>query len=101
MLHSIFFSFDFARFCQCGCYFDFFYKKCTEMFVRNVFIYSSQFFAEKYMIEYLTRRIIDKIIYVSNKWLGWSKLSYSTFFIQILTIIFYSLSVINIIYIII
>jgi hypothetical protein len=33
-------------------YFDYFYKKIAEIFVRNVFIYSAQFFGEKFMIEY-------------------------------------------------
>jgi hypothetical protein len=72
MLYSFFFSFEFFRFCQSGCYLDFFYKKCSEVFVRNIFIYSAQFFGEKYMIEVFTKKIFSNfvdlklIIYYNN-----------------------------------
>jgi hypothetical protein len=66
MLYSFFFSFEFFRFCQSGCYLDFFYKKCSEVFVRNVFIYAAQFFGEKYMIEVFTKKIFGNFVYFSN-----------------------------------
>lgn len=59
LLNSFFFSFDFHRFCQSGFYVDFFLKKFGEVFVRNIFIYGAQFFGEKYMIEYLTKRFFE------------------------------------------
>jgi hypothetical protein len=55
---------------QSGFYIDFFLKKFSEVFIRNVFVYSSLFFGEKYMIEHITKRIIDSFIYNSNKFLG-------------------------------
>jgi hypothetical protein len=97
MLNNIFITFKFSRFCQSGCYFDFFLKKLSDVFVRNVFVYTSQFFAEKYMIEVLTKKIIDKSIYVVNKYNGWNKLNYFTFFMQLITVIFYFLGLFNLI----
>lgn len=97
MLNSFLFSFEFSRFCQSGCYFDFFYKKCSEVFIRHVFVYTSQFFAEKYMIETLTKRIIDNFLLNTNKWIGWSKLFYSAFFLKLISFLFYFLFFINLI----
>jgi len=99
MLYNFFITFKFNRFCQSGCYFDFFYKKLSEIFVKNVFVYTSQFFAEKYMIEVFTKKIIDKSIFVLNKTVGWSQLKYFTFFIQFITILFYFLGFFNILFI--
>lgn len=99
MLYNFFITFKFHRFCQSGCYFDFFYKKLTDVFVRNVFIYTSQFFAEKYMIEVLTKKIIDKSIFNVNKIIGFTKLNFFTFFLQTVYIFFYSLSFFNLIFI--
>ena len=70
MLYNFFITFKFHRFCQSGCYFDFFYKKFSEVFLRNVFIYAAQFVGEKYMIETLTKKIVDKSIYSINKYVG-------------------------------
>lgn len=60
---------------QSGFYIDFFLKKFAEVFIRNIFIYSSLFFGEKYMIEYLTKKIVDNFIYRSNNFLGWTMLN--------------------------
>ena len=67
MLKFYIFKFRFIRFVQSGLYFDFFFKKIAELFVRNVFIYTAQFFGEKYMIEFLTKKIIDSAIFNSNR----------------------------------
>lgn len=99
MLYNFFITFKFHRFCQSGCYFDFFYKKLTDVFVRNVFVYTSQFFAEKYMIEVLTKKIIDKSIFNVNKIIGFTKLNFFTFFLQTVYIFFYSLSFFNLFFI--
>lgn len=95
MLYSFFFSFDFFRFCQSGCYLDFFFKKCSEVFVRNVFIYSAQFFGEKYMIEVFTKKIFSNYVYLTNFWVSFNNLKYSFYFIQILIFFFYFLSFFN------
>lgn len=99
MLKSIFFTFKFHRFCQSGFYFDFFYKKLSEVFVRNVFVYASLFFGEKFMIEVLTKKLIDRFLFNNNKFIGWSKLFYSWFFVQFIYILFYFFCLVNLIYI--
>jgi hypothetical protein len=55
---------------QSGFYIDFFFKKIIEIFIRNIFIYASLFFGEKYMIEYITKKTIDAFIFNSNKFFG-------------------------------
>jgi hypothetical protein len=55
---------------QSGFYIDFFFKNCAEVFIRNVFIYSSLFFGEKYIIEHLTKKTVDSFVFNSNKFLG-------------------------------
>ena len=71
------------------------------MFVRNIFVYASQFLGEKYMIEVLTKKVIDKSIFVVNKYIGWNNLKYFNFFYQFLSIFFYSVVLLNIIILII
>ncbi len=95
MLYNFFISFKFHRFSQSGCYFDFFYKKLSEVFIRNVFVYSSQFLGEKYMIEVLTKKIIDKFIFVFNRYIGWNNLKYFNFFFNFLVVFFYFVAFIN------
>lgn len=95
MLYNFFITFKFQRFCQSGCYFDFFLKKLSDVFVRNVFVYAAQFFGEKYMIEVLTKKIIDKSIYTVNRYSGWTKLKYFNFFIQTIIVLFYFLGIFN------
>jgi len=70
MLYNFFLTFKFHRFCQSGGYVDFFLKKISEVFLRNIFIYLAQFFAEKYMIEVLTKKIIDNSIFFFNRYFG-------------------------------
>ena len=95
MLKWNFIKFRFFRFFQSGLYIDFIIKHVSEIFVRNVFIYGAQFFSEKYIIEYLTKKVIDSSLFNSNKFIGINNLSYSYYFIQIITIILYSFSIYN------
>jgi hypothetical protein len=97
MLKNNIFTFRFFRFIQSGMYIDFFFKKLVENYVRNSLVYSAQFFGEKYMIEYLTKKIIDSVIFNSNKVFFLIDLVYSYYFIQILSILLYSISIINLI----
>ena len=46
---------------QSGMYLDYIVKKLTEMFVRNVFIYSSVFFGEKFIVEFISKKTIDNV----------------------------------------
>lgn len=80
---------------QSGFYFDFFLKKLAEIFIRNIFVYAALFFGEKYMIEHITKKIIDNFIFNSNKFIGWTFLNYMWFFYFSLSIIFYSLLFLN------
>lgn len=97
MLYNFFISFDFRRFSQSGCYFDFFYKNLCEIFVRNVFIYTSQFFGEKYMIEGWTKKIFENCVFYLNSLIGWSYLTYFNFFLQIISFLFYFITLFNLI----
>jgi len=80
---------------QSGFYIDFFLKKLGEVFIRNIFVYASLFFGEKYMIEYITKKTIDSFIYNSNKFLGWTVLNYTWFFYVTLSIVMYILLFLN------
>jgi hypothetical protein len=98
MLKFIIVKFNFFRFIQSGLYLDFFLKKLIEIFVKNVFVYSAQFMGEKYMIEFLTKKVIDSSIFNVNKIINLNDLFYSYYFIQLLSIFFYFFSLINIYY---
>jgi hypothetical protein len=98
MLKFIIVKFNFFRFIQSGLYLDFFLKKLVEIFVKNVFIYSAQFMGEKYMIEFLTKKVIDSSIFNVNKIINLNDLFYSYYFIQLLSVFFYFFSLINIYY---
>jgi hypothetical protein len=80
---------------QSGFYIDFFFKKFCEIFIRNVFVYASLFFGEKYMIEHITKKTVDSFIYNSNKFLGWTVLNYTWFFYITLSILMYILLFLN------
>jgi hypothetical protein len=97
MLKFYIFKFRFFRYIQSGLYLDFFFKKLAEVFVRNVFIYTAQFFAEKYIIEFLTKKIIDSSIFNFNRLFGVTELFYSYYFIQIISLFFYFISIINLV----
>ncbi len=82
---------------QSGFYFDFIFKKLAEVFIRNVFIYSALFFGEKYMIEYLTKKIVDNFIFNSNKLFGWTYLNFMWFFYFTIIFILYMFIFINLV----
>lgn len=88
MLKNRLILFKFFKFVQSGFYMDFIFKKLSEIFIRNVFIYSSVFFGEKFMIEYLTKKTIDSFIFNSNKF-NFLNLIESKYFLQIITLIIY------------
>ena len=80
---------------QSGFYIDFFFKKLSDLFIRNVFIFSAIFFGEKYMIENITRKIVNYFLFKSNKLLGFNSLNYSLFIYLILLFVFYILIFFN------
>lgn len=81
---------------QSGFYFDFIFKKLGEVFIRNVFIFAALFFGEKYMIEYLTKKIVDNFVFNSSKFLGWTYLNFMWFFYITIIVVLYLLVFINI-----
>jgi len=83
---------------QSGFYIDFFLKKSVDVFIRNVFIYASLFFGEKYMIEYLTKKVIENLLFNLNKFFGITVLNYMWFFFISLLVVFYSLCLISLFY---
>lgn len=95
MLFFDFLFFNKFRFFQSGFYFDFFFKKLSEIFVRNVFIYSAQYFGEKYFIEIFTKKIIVSFIFNFISKYSKNNLLFTTFFNQILIYLFYLLTFIN------
>ena len=82
---------------QSGFYLDFFFKKLADVFIRNVFIYASLFFGEKYVIEAITRKIVDNFLFYSNKIVGITTLNYTLFFYTLLATFFYLFFFINVI----
>jgi len=89
VLFNYLFNQRFILLIQSGFYIDFFLKKICEVFVKNIFIYSSQFFGEKYIIEVLTKKIIDKYIFNSGKYFNIIFLKPLLFFYLTLLILFY------------
>ena len=77
------------RFFQSGCYIDFILKKISEVFIRNTLIYASQFIGEKYLIEVLTKKSVDMLLFTVNKFTAWERLYVSTFFLQVSSLILY------------
>ena len=96
MLFLIFFDYKFFVNMQAGFYVDFFIKKLAEIFIRNFLVYTSLFFGEKYMIEVLTKKIIDNFVIEVNKFLGWTVYNYIWFFVITISILLYFFIFINI-----
>ncbi len=100
MLKSKFVGFRFFRFIQSGFYLDFFFKKIIEVFIKNFLVYSAQFLGEKYIIEFLTKKIIESSIFKVNKLTKITSLFYSYYFIQLLSVFFYFFCLFNIIFLV-
>lgn len=98
MLSSNLFSHNFFLLLQGGFYIDFFVKKCSEFFIRNVLIYAALFFGEKYIIEVLTKKIIDSFVFNANKYNTLQNINYSYFFYIILFFFFSFITLLNFVY---
>ena len=83
---------------QSGFYFDYMFKKLGEVFIRNVFVFAALFLGEKYMIEHLTKKLIDNFVFNSNRFIGWTSLNFMSFFYLLLVLVLYLLVLINLIY---
>jgi len=84
MLGSFLFSKKFFKSCQSGFYVDYLYKAVAENILRSIFIYISQFIAEKYIIEVFSKKIFESTIYYAAKLSLFKNLSYNRFFINII-----------------
>lgn len=88
MLYNWGYTFHYLRFCQSGLYLDFWAKRISESFLRYVLIYGSIFFLEKYLVEHLTKIVMQVVFFKFGKeWLK-ANLSPLTFFYQLTSIIF-------------
>lgn len=78
---------------------DFFYKKFCEVFTRNVLIGASYLFGEKYMVEFLTKLSIDKVITSFLIFQDYTQNNKIKLFFQILSTILYFCSLLLCFYI--
>lgn len=99
MLYSYIFKYRYIMFIQSGLYFDFFIKKVGESFIKNFMVLTPLFFGEKYLIEVLTKKIIENFISRFNKFVGLSSLSFFNFFYIFFILLFNIVTFINFIYI--
>ena len=95
MLFLIFLTTPFFKKLQSGFYIDFFYKKIAEVFIRNIFVYTALFFGEKFMIEVITKKILENFFFRLHFYISFFQFNYSTFFYFTLIFIFYFLFFIN------
>lgn len=72
---------SFFRFSQTGMFVDFIFKQIIEYFTRTVLVYTALFFGEKYIIEYLTKKTIDTVVFNTNRIFKVTDLSFNDFFI--------------------
>lgn len=70
----------FLNFIQSGMYLDYIIKKIAEMFVKNMFIYSSTFFGEKFLIEFLSKKTLDNLTSFFNVLFLNKNYNYSSFY---------------------
>jgi hypothetical protein len=71
-----------------GFLFDFFIKKILEFFIKHIFVYLSLFFAEKFLIEYITKKNIELIIFFLNKNHNFFYFTFLNFFFTTITLFF-------------
>ena len=84
MLNSFLFSHKFSVFSQSGFNIDFIIKKLSEIFIRNFLIYGAQFFSEKFIIEYITKKSFNYLINNFNNFYYIKNLDYFMFFVTLI-----------------
>lgn len=83
---------------QSGFYIDFITKKLVEIFIINIYVFTSLFLLEKFLIEFLTKIVIIQFIFNFNKIIGFSNLNMGYFFYFVITTLVYLLIFINIVF---
>lgn len=89
MLFNPLFNFRFLNFFKSGFYIDYTVKKAVEIIVKNLFIFSSFFFAEKYLIEFLTKKSVDNVMLKLNSF-ALEDFSFNSFFSLFIIFFLYS-----------
>jgi ribosome biogenesis protein Nip4 len=77
----------FITFMVSGMYLDYIVKKFADIFVRNVLIYGATFFGEKFIIEFICRKSLDRITSYFSLWVV-NKNYESSFFFHFLLYFF-------------
>ena len=78
----------FLNFMQSGMYLDYIIKKIAEVFVKNMFIYSSTFFGEKFLIEFLSKKTLDNLTSFFNVLFLNKNYNYSNFYNNLVISVF-------------
>lgn len=99
VLHSFILKRGFLRAVKSGFYMDFFYKKLCEVFVRNALICASYIVGEKYMVEFVTKLSVDKVITSFLNFQDSTQAEKSKLFFQVLTMLLYFMAVLFTFYI--
>lgn len=78
---------------------DFFYKKFCEAFVRNALICASYVFGEKYMIEFVTKLSVDKVVTSFLNFQDATQADRAKLFFQVLTTLLYFIASLLVFYV--
>ena len=68
MLYFFGITHKFISFMQSGMYFDFIIKKFSEIFVKNILISGATFFCEKFLVEFISRKLFDNFTLRFSLW---------------------------------
>lgn len=98
MLNNQVVSYRFKRALKCGFYLDFFYKKVCEVFIRNFLICGAQFFSEKYLVEFVTKVLIDRLVDVFSTLSNYYTVQPFALFLHVVYILFYVTSLVLLTY---
>lgn len=98
MLNCFLLTKNLFNFFQSGLYIDFIIKKIVELFIRNVFVYTSTLFCEKFIIEFLSKKSSDNLILLF-KYTCSINFFFESFFSQVILCLFYLIFVVEFLYI--
>lgn len=93
MLNTIFLSNFFIKSINLGFYIDYWFKSKLKIFIYNFLIWNSIFFAEKFLIEHLSKIIFSKLnlILVNKNSMYLNNINYLMIFIYQLLLLIYIL----------
>lgn len=79
-------------------YLDYIVKKIAETFTKNVLIYGSTFFGEKFLVEFISRKSLDKITSNLSLWIVNRSYETSTLFHLIVCFLIFSLLFVELVF---